>query len=180
MRTQTSLFAAAAIAALMTAGAALAGQTTSATPPLASTQNVSVSIGGDVAKDLNELGERDVRQQAEDLARVIERELGRDADTDGRWAGAKVNLVLTDLKPNRPTMQQTIDRPGLSMFHSKSVGGATIEGEVVTADGQRLPVRYERYSTSLADVFGYTTWSDADRAYNGLASNLRRGRLTDR
>lgn len=179
MRNKTSLFAVAAIAALMATGPAMAGQTASATPPLASTQNVSVSIGGDLAKELDKLGERDVREQAEDLARLIQRELGRDADTDGRWTGAQVNLVLTDLRPNRPTMQQTIDRPGLSMFHSKSTGGATIEGEIVTADGQRLPVRYQRYSSSLADVFGFTTWSDADRAFDGLASNLRRGRLTD-
>lgn len=180
MRMKPSLFAAPALAAMMLAGAAAADQPASAGAPLVSTQNVSVSIGGDLAKEFDELGERDVRQQAEDLAQVIERELARDADTDGRWAGARVNLVLTDLKPNRPTMQQTIDRPGLSMFHSKSVGGATIEGEVVTSDGQRLPVRYERYSTSLADVFGYTTWSDADRAFDGLAANLRRGRLTNR
>lgn len=180
MRTRTSLFAASAIAALALAGGAVAGQASPGTAPLATTENVSVRIGGDLSKELDKLGERDVREQAQDLARVIQRELGRDADTDGRWAGAQVNLVLTDLKPNRPTMQQTIDRPGLSMFHSKSIGGATIEGEIITADGERLPVRYERYSSSLADVLGLNTWSDADRAYSGLASNLRRGRLTDR
>jgi hypothetical protein len=148
--------------------------------PMAVTPNVSVTIGGDLAKDVEKLGERDVREQAEELARVVQREMARDADTDGRWTGAQVNLVLTDLKPNRPTMQQTIDRPGLSMQDSKSIGGATIEGEIVTAEGERLPVRYERYSTSLAEVFGYTTWSDASRAYDGLAANMRRGRLTNR
>ena len=90
------------------------------------------------------------------------------------------NLVVTDLKPNRPTMQQAIDRPGLSIQDSVSIGGATIEGEVVTADGQRLPVRYSRYSNSIADVFGYTTWSDAGTAFDRLAGNLSRGRLVSR
>lgn len=185
MRTLALIAAAAVIGAVAPGAAppALAGTSTLAQPaaqPLAITPNVSVTIGGDLAKEVDKLGERDVREQAEDLARIIQRELARDADTDGRWAGAQVNLVLTDLKPNRPTMQQAIDRPGLSIMHSKSIGGAAIEGEIVTADGQRLPVRYERYSTSLADVFGYTTWSDASRAFDGFAANLRRGRLTDR
>lgn len=173
MRKLSALLAAAAAAGVM-AGAAQASQ------PAASTSQVSVTVGGDLLKEVDKLGERDVQQQVDDLARVIERELARDAGSENRWAGARVNLVLTDLKPNRPTMQQASDRPGLSIFDSKSIGGATIEGEIVTADGERLPVRYERYSSSIADVFGYTTWSDADRAFDGLAANMRRGRLVSR
>lgn len=173
MRKLSALLAAAAVATLV-AGAADASQ------PVATTPQVTVTVGGDLLKEVDKLGERDVQQQVDDLAGVIERELARDAGSENRWAGARVNLVLTDLKPNRPTMQQAIDRPGLSIFHSKSIGGATIEGEIVTADGQSLPVRYERYSSSIADVFGYTTWSDADRAFDGLAANMRRGRLVSR
>jgi hypothetical protein len=63
---------------------------------------------------------------------------------------------------------------------SISTGGATIEGEVITASGERLPVRYSRFSSSLAEVYGYTTWQDADRAYDRLASNLVSGRLVSR
>ena len=173
MRKLVSLLAATVMAAGL-AGTAWASQ------PAATTPQVSVTVGGDLLKEVDKLGARDVQQQVDDLARVIEQELARDAAGEGRWAGARVNLVLTDLKPNRPTMQQTIDRPGLSMFLSKSIGGATIEGEVVTADGQTLPVRYERYSSSIADVYGYSTWTDADRAFDGLAANLRRGRLVSR
>jgi len=173
MRKFSALLAAAAAATLV-AGAAHAAQ------PTASTPQVTVTVGGDLLKEVDKLGERDVQQQVDDLAEVIERELARDAGSENRWAGARVNLVLTDLKPNRPTMQQAIDRPGLSIFDSKSIGGATIEGEIVTADGESLPVRYERYSSSIADVFGYTTWSDADRAFDGLAANMRRGRLVSR
>lgn len=173
MRKLSALLAAAAAATLV-AGAAQASQ------PVATTPQVTVTVGGDLLKEVDKLGERDVQQQVDDLAEVIERELARDAGSENRWAGARVNLVLTDLKPNRPTMQQAIDRPGLSIFDSKSIGGATIEGEIVTADGESLPVRYERYSSSIADVFGYTTWSDADRAFDGLAANMRRGRLVSR
>lgn len=139
-------------------------------------QQVSVTVGGDLTDEVETLGQRDVDQQIARLQTVVERRLAR----DGALEGAHVNLVLTDLKPNRPTWQQAADKPGLSITDSISIGGATIEGEVITADGRRMPVRYSRYSTSLADVHGYTTWQDADRAYDRLAGNLVQGRLVSR
>ena len=60
------------------------------------------------------------------------------------------------------------------------IGGAAIEGSITTADGQVLPVRYDWYSNSIADVRGYTTWYDADRAYQRLASRLADGRYVSR
>lgn len=147
-----------------------------AAPTLAQTPQVTVSVGGDLTDQVEALGQRDVDQQLTRLQTVVERRLARDGVLDG----AQVNLVITDLKPNRPTMQQAVDRPGLSIMDSISIGGATIEGEVITADGQRLPVRYSRYSPTIADVRGYSTWQDADRAYGSLASNLVSGRLVSR
>ena len=137
---------------------------------------VTVTVGGDLTKQVEKLGERDVDQQRDELAQTVTRALARSGD----YPGAQINLVLTDLKPNRPTMQQTIDRPGLSMFDSISIGGVAIEGEIITADGQRLPVRYSRYTTSLADVFGFNTWEEANRAYDRFASNIVAGRLVSR
>ena len=139
-------------------------------------QQVTVTVGGDLTEEVETLGQRDVDRQLERLQTVVERRLAR----DGALEGAQVNLVLTDLRPNRPTWQQAADKPGLSMIDSISIGGATIEGEIITADGQRMPVRYSRYSSSLADVQGYTTWQDADRAYDRLAGNLVSGRLVSR
>jgi hypothetical protein len=83
--------------------------------------------------------------------------------------------MLTDLRPNRPTFQQLADRPGLDGHLSRSTGGATIEGRITTADGRTLPVHYDWYSSSLADVRGMNTWSDADRAYRRLAVNIADG-----
>lgn len=147
-----------------------------AAPAFAQTPQVTVTVGGDLTEEVETLGQRDVDRQLERLRTVVERRLAR----DGALEGAQVNLVLTDLKPNRPTMQQAIDKPGLSIMESISIGGATIEGEVITADGQRLPVRYSRFSGSLAEVYGYTTWQDADRAYDRLANNIASGRLVSR
>ena len=137
---------------------------------------VTVTVGGDLIEDAEKIGRRDVDLQVAELRETVERTLARRR----ALAGARVNLVLTDLKPNRPTLQQASDRPGLSMIDSRSIGGATIEGEIVTADGRTLPVRYDRYSTSIAEVWGYNTWYDADRAFDRLAANLAEGRYVSR
>lgn len=150
--------------------AALAG------PASAQAPQVSVTIGGDLTEQVEDLGERDVNQQIERLQTVVERRLAR----DNALEGARINLVLTDLRPNRPTWRQAANKPGLSIMDSISIGGAAIEGEVITADGRHLPVRYSRFSSTLADVRGFTTWQDADRAYGRLADNLVSGRLVSR
>ena len=147
-----------------------------AAPAIAQTPQVTVTVGGDLTEEVETLGQRDVDRQVERLRTVVERRLAR----DGALQGARINLVLTDLKPNRPTWQQAADKPGLSIMDSISIGGATIEGEIVTADGQTLPVRSSRYSSSLAEVYGYSTWQDADRAFERLAGNLASGRLVSR
>ena len=147
-----------------------------AAPAFAQTPQVTVTVGGDLTEEVETLGQRDVDRQLERLQTVVERRLAR----DGALEGAQVNLVLTDLKPNRPTAQQAVDRPGLSIMDSISIGGATVEGEIITADGPRLPVSYSNYSSSIAEVHGYTTWQDAERTYDRLAGNLVAGRLVSR
>ena len=145
-------------------------------PALADPASVSVTIGPDLQEKTRDLGERDVREQADRLAEVVRRALARSGGLDG----ARIDLVLTDLKPNRPTFEQMADRPGLDGHRSISIGGAAIEGSITTADGQVMPVKYDWYSRSLAEVRGYSTWRDADRAYERLASRLVDGRYVSR
>lgn len=147
-----------------------------ASPAMADPASVNVTLGPDVIESADELGERDVQEQAARLADVVRRTLARRGALDG----AEINLTLTDLKPNRPTMQQMTDRPGLDGIRSVSIGGATISGHVTTADGLIHPVSYDWYSTSIADVQGFNTWQDADRAYSRLANNLANGRYVTR
>lgn len=146
-----------------------------ATPAMAEPV-VSVTLGPDLQDQVDELGAREVHEQVDRLAEVVQRALAREGALDG----ARIDLVLTDLKPNKPTWQQMSNKPGLDYFHSISIGGAAIEGQVTTADGAVQPVRYDWYSTSLADVRGYSTWQDAGRAYQRLASNLVDGRYVTR
>lgn len=147
-----------------------------AAPAMAQPASINVTLGPDLQQKADELGEREVREQADRLVEIVQRELAR----DGALEGARIDLVLTDLKPNRPTMEQMAERPGLDGIRSLSIGGAAIEGQITTADGQTLPVKYDWYSSNLADVRGFGTWNDANRAYHRLASNLADGRYVTR
>lgn len=139
-------------------------------------QQVSVVLGPELAGKADELGRRDVEDQSATLSRIV----GETLTQRNALAGARLQLVLTDLKPNRPTLEQTRRKPGLDPIRSVSIGGASIEGEAVLADGRREPIRFDYYSTSLVDVVGFTTWYDAERAYRLLADRLADGRFTTR
>lgn len=147
-----------------------------ATPAMADPASINVTIGPEVLDSADELGQRDIQEQASRLADVVRQTLARRGALDG----AEINLTLTDLKPNRPTFQQMADRPGLDPIRSISIGGATISGHVTTADGLIHPVRYDWYSTNIGEVIGFGTWQDADRAYRRLAVNLADGRYAVR
>ena len=159
-----------AFLAPLTAALALAGA--AAAQPSA----VVVTVSPDFAKTAEELGQRDVQQQVNDLTRTVERVLTQRHALDG----ARVELVITDLKPNRPTMQQIGDKPGLDPIRSISIGGAAIEGSVTMANGEVQPVKFDYYSNTLAEVQGFTTWQDADRAFRRFSSNLATGRYVNR
>lgn len=159
-----------AFLAPLTAAMALAGAV--AAQPSA----VVVTVSPDFAKTAAELGQRDVQQQVDDLTATVTRVLTERNALDG----ARIELVITDLKPNRPTMQQVTDKPGLDMMRSLSIGGAAIEGSVTTASGEVHPVKYDYYSNTLAEVRGSTTWQDASTAFDRLARNLAEGRYVKR
>jgi len=150
---------------LMAAGAAMAQP-----------QAINVTVSPDFAKDAEKLGERDVQFQIEDMTRTLERTLTRRDALNG----ATLDLAITDLKPNRPTMQQMTERPGLDPIRSVSIGGATVEGTVTLADGTVQPVKFRYYTPNLRDAYGTTTWTDAHRAYDRLAINLASGRYVSR
>ena len=156
--------------------APLAAALAVAAPALAEPAAVTVTLGPDLQDRVETLGRRDVTEQTDRLARIVARTLAKRGALDG----ARIDLILTDLKPNRPTFQQLVDRPGLDGIRSISIGGATIEGQITTADGAVRPVRYDWYSSSIDDVRGFNTWQDADRAYRRLAVNLADGRYVRR
>lgn len=164
MRPLAFLAPAAAVIALATGAQA---QTQAQAP------NVTTTLGPRLQEQIEYLGPREVQDQADRLAEEVREALARRNDLNA----ATVSLVLTDLKPNRPTLQQLSDKPGLDRIRSVSVGGAAVEGEIVTADGRRLPFAYDRFNTSLAEVYGFTTWWEADRVFDRVARKIAEGDL---
>lgn len=158
--------------------ALMVGATTalSAGAAMAQPEAVLVTLGPEVVREAPKLGQNDVDQQVADLVRRIETTLTRRDVLNG----ATIELVLTDLRPNRPTMQQLADRPGLDPIRSLSIGGAAVEGTVTTADGTVEQVKFKYYTPTLQDAVGTTVWSDANRAFDRLANNLAAGRYTTR
>ena len=135
---------------------------------------VTVTIGDRLDHEASrELGQAEVADQARALENRLERELASNPAYDG----ARINLVLTDVAPNRPTRQQLNDTPGLDYIRSFSVGGAAIEGEIIAANGQVRPVQYDWYSHDIRDSRYMGTWQDADRAFMRFSRQLADGRL---
>lgn len=134
--------------------------------------SVTVTIGAELQeKAVKAYGVRDVERLANELQRDVERELAR---TGGLDEGARVELTLVDAKPNRPTFKQLSATPGLS-FQSFGVGGATIEGRIVAANGAVTPVGYSWYESDIRQAAHHGTWTDAEWAIDRFASRLVRG-----
>ena len=82
----------------------------------------------------------------------------------------RVVVTIEDAKPNRPTMQQLSDTPGLDPMRSVSIGGATITGTAFDASGTAIgTLEYDWYETDLSNVIAATTWSDARYTFDRFA-----------
>ena len=151
--------------------AALAAATTVHAAPLSTISGVQVTIGPELQeKAAKDYGTREVN----DLARDLQARVSRELEKTGVLAGGRVELVLVDAKPNRPTMQQMGQTPGLS-YESYSIGGATIGGQVVSVDGEVTPVSYRWYETDIRQSRLGGAWSDARHAFGRFAYSLGRG-----
>lgn len=109
----------------------------SATVAAAAPATVNVTVGPELQKTFDKTyGVREATRLTASLQKSVERSLADSVAYDG----ARIELVLTDVKPNRPTFKQLTDTPGLSM-ESFGIGGASVEGKIVAADGSVTPRR---------------------------------------
>jgi hypothetical protein len=170
--------------ALLTVLAAFAGaapalaQSYSPPPPPYSgpaAPQVTVTLGPPLATRVGLYGERDIADLQHELTQDVQRALAR----GGPSAPVGVELVLEDVKPNRPTFAQLGREPSLSM-RSIALGGARVGGWATLPNGARIPIRFSWYESSLQEELGPTTWTDAERAFDMLASSLRRGDVPQR
>jgi hypothetical protein len=102
----------------------IAAATLLATPALAAPAEVSVTIAPALQKTFKtQYGDREAVRLSDSLKTSVERALVKSAAHDG----ARIELELVEVKPNRPTFKQLGDKPGLSM-QSFGVGGAALKG----------------------------------------------------
>lgn len=150
---------------------AAAAMMASATAALAAPATVQVTVSPDLqGKAVKKYGQRDIDELASALQRNVETQLAR----TGAYADARIELTLVDAKPNRPTFKQMGDKPGLS-YESFSIGGASIQGRAVAADGTVTPLGYKWYESDITQVMPSGTWSDAEWTISRFAWNLARG-----
>ena len=131
---------------------------------------VDVQLGPAVQARVNELGRTDLDQQRQYLQKDVLAALRR-----SRTPPAEVHLSIADIEPNRPTSAQL----GMSTQLRESsfgTGGAAVTGDIVTADGRHIPVRYRFFQDQIRNEVNFTTWGDADQAFDEVAAAIAAGR----
>lgn len=140
--------------------------------PLDSSQpgaaQVNVVVGAQLKAKARRYGEREFAYLNTDLADTV-----RKAAAKGGFT--RLDLVLEDARPNRPTFAMLSRNTSLSL-RSIGVGGATVTGTAYGPAGAQ-PLTFSWYETDLRNEVGVSTWSDAGRAFQFLASDLSRGHV---
>jgi len=143
----------------------------SATTALAAPASVSITVAPELQKKFDKTyGQREAEFLTKDLRASVEKSLAKTPAYDG----ARIEITLVDVKPNRPTFKQLSDTPGLS-FESFGIGGADIEGRVIAADGTETKVDYAWFESDIRQSYGHWTWSDAEWTFDRYARKLARG-----
>ena len=135
---------------------------------------VETRISPELAKLADETyGQAEINALAAQLKRKVERATAHAPGLED----ARISLILTDARPNRPTVKQLADKPGLS-FHSFGVGGAAIEARITRSDGSTSEVAYRMpyswYENDVRQAVGRSTWQDAELAISQFARLLER------
>lgn len=129
--------------------------------PIAGAAEVTISYSDDFATELEDnYGER----EGDILRREIAKDLTQAFDKVG-VDPARVQVTILDAKPNRPTLEQMRQKPGLDGFRSISLGGMELQATAYDEAGNELASHeYGWFENNLRDVMGHSVWSDARRA----------------
>jgi hypothetical protein len=134
-----------------------------------------ISFSPELQAELDaELGAREGEVLQRAVSEAVARALTERGATLSDAAPVTVEISILDADPNRPTLQQLADRPGLDGISSVSIGGAELHAVLRGPDGQVLSeVSHRRYNYSITDVpVPSTTWSEARRAIRRFADKV--------
>ena len=129
------------------------------------------TLSADLQESLTETygDEEGAYLQQETLRLVQEALVRRGAQPVADGGALTIEITIVRAVPNRPTMTQLRDTPGLSM-ESISIGGAEFEAVIRDANGvERARVTHERFSFDIEDSIAAGVWTDARRAMRGFA-----------
>jgi hypothetical protein len=134
--------------------------------PIAGATTVNVSYSEDFAEKLiDDYGEREGVKLSEEITEDLIREFEKKG-----VSVARIDVMIIDAQPNRPTFKQLGDRPGLDAIRSISIGGMSLEGTAYDAEGNVLGTKqYDWFETDIRDAVGAGTWTDARRASDRFA-----------
>ncbi len=134
--------------------------------------SVVIQIADSVAAETEMYDERDVKMLSEVLRGKVERGLKQKGLINSD--GAQLLVTITDLKPNRPTMARFRSQPGIDA-QSISLGGASMEGSLVSASGVEVGSFEFTWEENWIDqAKGASTWYDARRAFDRFSRRLAR------
>ncbi len=135
---------------------------------------LDVTLGPAVKARFSDLGRSDLEAERDAMQRTLASMVASSAHPP-----AAVHLVIEDIEPNRATSHQLGLSPNLSATGTFGLGGAAITGEVVAPGGASLPVRYRSFQSDLRFEQDFTTWGEADRAFDTVARSVAQGRPLD-
>ncbi|RIJ16215.1 hypothetical protein D1227_05030 [Henriciella mobilis] len=137
--------------------------------PAAAASEISITYSAEFQEKLeSDYGAKEGDRLSKEIRSDLEREL-RKANVDP----ARISVIIVDAKPNRPTMQQMSDEPGLDMLRSKSIGGMDLEGTAYNASGEAVAeLQYDWYETNIQMVGATGVWGDAKRASSRFAKKF--------
>ncbi|MCR9130164.1 MAG: hypothetical protein NXI12_11630 [Alphaproteobacteria bacterium] len=146
-----------------------------ASPSIAAAQGAAlqpITIGDDLADKREDYGRRDIEELTATLRNDIERAFSRAGLLGGDGADIRIDVVLNDAWPNRPTREQMRAQPGLS-YLSISHGGADLSAVIQDSEGREIGrIDYDWRTPFIEDSAHRSTWSDAERTFERFANRL--------
>jgi hypothetical protein len=119
-------------------------------------------------------GEREADALTQELSQRLTQAFAAQGLKIGAGAGAwSVSVTLDDAKPNRPTLRQRRDTPGLDFARSFGVGGAKLSATLARPDGTVVgTVMRAFYDPDIDQAATKSTWHDARRAIRQFADEV--------
>ena len=172
MRAHSAIAALAALAFAQTAAAA-----TVSIAPVRVDPEFQAKVGARIAMNdyrTETFDESDVAYLRREVGRAVGAALARAGASVGEGGAYVLDITIVNADPNRPTMAQLRQRPGLDWINSVSTGGATLRGVLRDASGAVVAdISHAYYTPSLDWVYATSgAWFDADRSIRGFARKV--------